>query len=57
MSLHVLFNGRKKAVKCAPNTVMQAVLEQACKEHGVDPNTGGGFALVHKKVGPCVERL
>lgn len=48
MSLHVLYNGRKKAVKCGPNTPLQAVLEAACKEHGVgDPHA---FALVHKKV-------
>lgn len=48
MSLHVLYDGRKKPVKCGPNTTMQAVLEAACKEHGLgDPHA---FALVHKKV-------
>lgn len=53
MSLHVLYNGRKKAVKCAPNTTMQQVLEAACKEHGIgaDAALSGAFALVHKKVG------
>jgi hypothetical protein len=56
MSLHVLYNGRKKAIKCTPNTTLQQVLEQACREHGLDDAAahGGALALVHKKVGGWV---
>lgn len=56
MSLHVLYNGRKKAVKCSPNTTMQQVLEAACQEHGMGAAAAlsGAYSLVHRKVNPDV---
>ncbi len=49
MSLHVLFNGRKKAIPCQANTTMQSVLVAACAEHGLSPEAATRYTLTHKK--------
>ncbi|EKU23441.1 tether containing ubx domain for glut4, partial [Nannochloropsis gaditana CCMP526] len=49
MALNVLFNGRKKQIKCSPNSTMQTALEHACREHGIGEAAWTGYILLYKK--------